>query len=90
MVAEYVITAAARRMPPVVLDVLLRYPRAPEGRSRVAILMARLDAMVRDPAPFTMMLGQSSAAIILEVGYVEGDAAVVIIHAMRARKRFLQ
>ena len=39
---------------------------------------------------FTMMLGPNAAAIILEVGYVEGDTAVVIIHAMRARKRFLQ
>jgi Rifampin ADP-ribosyl transferase/Imm-5 like putative immunity protein len=51
VVAEYVITAAAKRMPPVVLEVLARYPRAPNGRARVAILMARLDAMVRDPAP---------------------------------------
>ena len=39
---------------------------------------------------FTMMLGPNAAAIILEVGYVEGDTAVVIIHAMRARKRFLE
>lgn len=39
---------------------------------------------------FTMMLGPNAAAIILEVGYVEGNTAVVIIHAMRARKRFLQ
>jgi len=39
---------------------------------------------------FTMMLGPTSAAIILKVGYVEGDTAVVIIHAMRARRRFLQ
>jgi hypothetical protein len=39
---------------------------------------------------FTMMLGPNSAAIILEVGYVEGDTAVVIVHAMRARKRFLE
>ncbi len=37
-----------------------------------------------------MMLGPNAAAIILEVGYVEGDIAVVIIHAMRARKRFLE
>lgn len=51
VVAEYVLTAAANRMPPVVLDVLRRYPRAPDGRGRVATLMARLDAMVRDPAP---------------------------------------
>jgi len=39
---------------------------------------------------FTMMVGANAAAIILEVGYVEGDMAVVIIHAMRARKGFLQ
>ena len=39
---------------------------------------------------FTMMVGANAAAIILEVGYVEGDMAVVIIHAMRAGKRFLQ
>ena len=39
---------------------------------------------------FTMIVGANAAAIILEVGYVEGDMAVVIIHAMRARKRFLQ
>jgi rifampin ADP-ribosylating transferase len=51
VVAEYVITAAAARAGPVVLDVLGRYPRAPRGRSRVAVLMARLDGMLRDPAP---------------------------------------
>lgn len=34
VVAEYVITAAAKRAMPVVLDVLNRYPRAPKGRSR--------------------------------------------------------
>jgi hypothetical protein len=51
VVAEYVITAAAKRVSPVVLDVLTRYPRAPKGRARVAVLLARLDAMVRDPAP---------------------------------------
>lgn len=51
VVAEYVITAAARRMSAVVLDVLTRYPRAPRGRARVAVLMARLDGMLRDPAP---------------------------------------
>jgi rifampin ADP-ribosylating transferase len=51
VVAEYVITAAAKRATPVVLDVLTRYPRAPQGRNRVAVLMARLDEMLRDPAP---------------------------------------
>jgi hypothetical protein len=51
VVAEYVITAAARRATPVVLDVLDRYPRAPKGRSRVATLMQRLDSLLRDPPP---------------------------------------
>lgn len=51
VVAEYVVTAAAARATPVVLDVLTRYPRAPAGRARVAVLMRRLDGMLRDPAP---------------------------------------
>src|SRR6478672_1901974 len=51
VVAEYVITAAAKRATPVVLDVLGRYPRAPKGRSRVAVLMQRLDSLLRDPPP---------------------------------------
>jgi hypothetical protein len=51
VVAEYVLTAAAGRATPVVLDVLNRYPRAPHGRTRVAALMTRLDSLLRDPAP---------------------------------------
>ena len=51
VVAEYVITAAATRAAPVVVDVLTRYPRAPQGRSRVAVLMQRLDSLLRDPPP---------------------------------------
>lgn len=51
VVAEYVVTAAARRATPVVLDVLSRYPRAPAGRTRVAALMRRLDVLLRDPPP---------------------------------------
>ena len=51
VVAEYVITAAAKRATPVVLDVLSRYPRAPKGRTRVAVLMERLDRLLRDPPP---------------------------------------
>ena len=51
VVAEYVITAAAKRATPVVLDVLARYPRAPKGRTRVAVLMQRLDSLLRDPPP---------------------------------------
>ena len=49
VVAEYVVTAAARRASPIVRDVLRRYPRAPGGRSRVAVLMRRLDSLLRDP-----------------------------------------
>ena len=51
MVAEYVITAAAMRAAPVVLDVLTRCPRAPKGRGRVAVLLQRLDSLLRDPPP---------------------------------------
>jgi rifampin ADP-ribosylating transferase len=51
VVAEYVVTAAAKRATPVVLDVLRRYPRAPTGRTRVAVLMERLDHLLRDPPP---------------------------------------
>lgn len=51
VVAEYVITAAATRAAPVVVDVLTRYPRAPAGRTRVAALMQRLDSLLRDPPP---------------------------------------
>ena len=51
VVAEYVVTAAAKRATPVVLDVLARYPRAPQGPTRVDALMVRLDSMLRDPPP---------------------------------------
>ncbi len=51
VVAEYVITAAAKRATPIVLDVLARYPRAPKGRVRVSVLMARLDSLLRDRPP---------------------------------------
>lgn len=39
---------------------------------------------------FTMMVGPNRAAIFLEVGFVEGDVAVVVIHAMSAREKFLR
>ncbi|MGB4918666.1 MAG: hypothetical protein WBO89_13220 [Propionicimonas sp.] len=39
---------------------------------------------------FTMMIGPNRAAIILEVGYVEGDVAMVIVHAMPARDKYLR
>ena len=49
VVAEYVVDAAAKRMSPHVRDILGRYPRAPRGRTRVAQLTLRLDALLRDP-----------------------------------------
>ncbi len=51
VVAEYVVVAAAARARPVVVDVLTRYPRAPKGRTRVSVLMERLDGLLRDPPP---------------------------------------
>ena len=39
---------------------------------------------------FTMVIGASQSAVILEVGYVKRDAALVIVHAMRAREKFLR
>jgi hypothetical protein len=37
-----------------------------------------------------MLIGANAAAIILEVGYVHGATAVVIVHAMPAREKFLR
>ncbi len=39
---------------------------------------------------FTMMVGANRAAIFFEIGYIEGVEAVVIVHAMRARRKFLR
>jgi len=39
---------------------------------------------------FTMLIGANAAAIILEVGYIHGETAVVIVHAMPAREKFLR
>lgn len=39
---------------------------------------------------FTMILGPNRAAIILEVGYVDGEQTHVIVHAKPARNQFLR
>ena len=39
---------------------------------------------------FTMIIGANRAAIIYEIGAVEGAIAVVSVHAMRAREKFLR
>jgi hypothetical protein len=37
-----------------------------------------------------MIIGPNQAAIFLEVGYIQGQQAHVIVHAMRAREKFLR
>ena len=39
---------------------------------------------------FTMIIGANHAAIIYEIGVVEGVTASVIVHAMRARDKYLR
>jgi hypothetical protein len=39
---------------------------------------------------FTMIVGPNQSAIFLEVGYVDGDQAHVIVHAMKTREKFLR
>ena len=37
-----------------------------------------------------MIVGPNAAAIFLEVGFVEGITAAVVVHAMRARVKLLR
>lgn len=37
-----------------------------------------------------MIVGPNQSAIILEIGYVDGDQVHVIVHAMKAREKFLR
>lgn len=39
---------------------------------------------------FTMIIGANHAAIVFEVGVVDGANTPVIVHAMRARNKFLR
>lgn len=39
---------------------------------------------------FTMIIGASRTAIVFEVGVVQSRTAPVIVHAMRAREKFLR
>jgi hypothetical protein len=39
---------------------------------------------------FTMVIGANREPIIYEIGVVDGVWAAVIVHAMRARERFLR
>ena len=39
---------------------------------------------------FTLIIGPSQSAQVLEIGVVDGDLAPVIVHAMTARDKFLR
>jgi len=39
---------------------------------------------------FTMIIGANQAAIVYEIGVVDGVAAPVVVHAMKARDKFLR
>jgi hypothetical protein len=39
---------------------------------------------------FTMIVGANHAAIIFEIGVVDGVPAPVVVHAMKARDKFLR
>lgn len=39
---------------------------------------------------FAMVVGADPAGRLLEVGVVEGDHALVVVHAMPAREKFLR
>lgn len=39
---------------------------------------------------FTMVIGPNRAAILYEIGVVDGVTAPVIVHAMEAREKFLR
>jgi hypothetical protein len=37
-----------------------------------------------------MIIGANQAAIIYEIGAVEGEPAPVVVHALKAREKFLR
>jgi len=39
---------------------------------------------------FTMVIGANQAAIVYEIGVVDGAGALVVVHAMKARDKFLR
>ena len=39
---------------------------------------------------FTMVIGPNAAALLYEIGVVDGVTAPVIVHAMEAREKFLR
>lgn len=47
-------------------------------------------ACSRSDDGFVMLTGASAAALLLEIGVVEATTRPVVVHAMRARERFLR
>jgi len=39
---------------------------------------------------FVMLIGANTAAVLLEIGVVEATTGLVVVHAMRAREKFLR
>lgn len=39
---------------------------------------------------FTLVIGANRSALVLEIGVIDGTTAPVVVHAMRARDRFLR
>jgi rifampin ADP-ribosylating transferase len=75
VVAEYMLDAAAKRMPGEVRAVLDRYPRITPGSTRVSALMARLDSLLRDPPP-------PKRAVDDEGPFFHGTRADVVVGAL--------
>ena len=71
---------------PVVADTALKH-----GLTCEAILHAFRNPIRADDVGdgMTMLIGPAPDADLLEVGVVSGTEAPVIVHAMRARQRFL-
>jgi len=85
-------TLAASYLGTVLQDPIIAPSALKHGVNEVDILHAyRNPIRVWDLGDgFTMMIGANRAAIILEIGYVEGVEAFVIVHAMLAREKFLR
>lgn len=76
MAVELVIAATARRHG--VSDEDIRHAYAPS------------DPRLRTRRRIQMVIGANRAAIVYEIGVVDGVTAPVVVHAMKARDKFLR
>lgn len=69
-----------------------RSPRSSTGspKMRSSMPTATRSARGTSATDSPMIIGANQAALILEVGSIQGTTAVVIVHAMRAREKFLR